>query len=196
MNSCDLIKMAKGFGFDGAAETDPGLFRYMPEVRDMCKADKCKSYNRSWSCPPACGTLERISEKAAGYDKCILVQTVGRRRDEYDFEFYADTAARHNENFRAFVSALRKDGADIFPMGTGSCRLCGDCSYPDAPCRLPEESFPSMEACGLLVSKVCEDAGLRYYYGPESIAYTGCCLYSTKSNRKAYPVRRTTAPAG
>ena len=183
MNGSDLIRKAIDCGFDEAAETDPKLFRFMPEVRDMCRADKCKSYNKSWSCPPACGTLEEISARAAGYDKCILLQTVGRQRDEYDFEFYSDTAARHNENFRVFVSLLREEDKDIFPMGAGSCRLCGECSYPGAPCKFPSKSFPSMEACGLLVSRVCEDAGLLYYRGPGSVSYTGCCLYNAKKHR-------------
>jgi len=34
----------------------------------------------------------------------------------------------------------------------------------------------SMEAMGLLVSEVCEAAGLPYYYGPNTLTYTGAVL--------------------
>ena len=33
-----------------------------------------------------------------------------------------------------------------------------------------------MEACGLFVSKVCEDSGMRYYYGPRTITFSCCVL--------------------
>ena len=33
-----------------------------------------------------------------------------------------------------------------------------------------------MEAYGLVVSQVCQDSGLPYYYGPRTITYTACVL--------------------
>ena len=33
-----------------------------------------------------------------------------------------------------------------------------------------------MEAYGLVVSQVCQDSGLPYYYGPQTITYTACVL--------------------
>ena len=33
-----------------------------------------------------------------------------------------------------------------------------------------------MEAYGMLVLEVCKDNHLGYYYGPNTIAYTGCFL--------------------
>jgi hypothetical protein len=33
-----------------------------------------------------------------------------------------------------------------------------------------------MEAYGLLVSDVCQKAGLPYYYGKQTITYTSCIL--------------------
>ena len=37
-------------------------------------------------------------------------------------------------------------------------------------------AHPSMEAYGLMVADVCALAGLKYYYGPNSISYTSCIL--------------------
>ena len=54
----DLKALAKECGFDVAEDLDPKTLKFLPEVRDMCAADRCRHYNKSWACPPACGTLE------------------------------------------------------------------------------------------------------------------------------------------
>ena len=59
-------------------------------------------------------------------------------------------------------------------MGAGTCRRCARCTYPDAPCRFPEEQVVSMEAYGLLVSQVCQDCGAVYYHGPRTMTYVSC----------------------
>jgi hypothetical protein len=38
-----------------------------------------------------------------------------------------------------------------------------------------------MEACGLLVSRVCEVSGLGYYYGSKTMTYTACILLSASA---------------
>ena len=54
-----LIKDAKErFGFEEAGALNVEALEFLPEVRQMCAADRCRSFNRNWSCPPGCGTLE------------------------------------------------------------------------------------------------------------------------------------------
>lgn len=154
----------------------PEALIFRPEVREMCASDKCSSYNRSWSCPPACGTLEELSAKVKNYSSGILVQTVGHMEDDFDYEAMTETGARHNINFRRLTDML--EGRDILALGMGACRLCEKCSYPDAPCRFPEKMYPSMEAAGLLVSDVCAKSGVTYYYGRLTISYTSCILFN------------------
>ena len=64
----------------------------------------------------------------------------------------------------------------MLPIGAGCCTKCKVCTYPDAPCRFPDQAFSSMEAYGMLVTQVCKANGLEYYYGPCTIAYTSCYL--------------------
>ena len=78
---------------------------------------------------------------------------------------------------RAVLPQMRARYADVLPLGAGCCHVCKECTYPDAPCRFPEQALSSMEAYGLLVSQSCTDCGLRYNYGPNIIAYTGCFLF-------------------
>ena len=174
----DLKAIALSCGFSVAEDMDPNTLEFLPEVREMCAADRCQHYNKTWACPPACGTLEEWTEKCKRFKKGMLFQTIGDCEDSYDFEAMAETAKQNGINFEKFVDALVAEKIDCLPMSAGTCIRCKECTYPDAPCRFPEKLFPSMEACGLFVSKICKDNNVPYYYGSQKLAYTGCVLYN------------------
>ncbi|MDR0813764.1 MAG: DUF2284 domain-containing protein [Oscillospiraceae bacterium] len=176
LNFEKLNLLAQEYGFTDCGDMDCTTLEFLPEVRAMCAADKCAKFNRSWSCPPASGTLEENAEKAAQYRRGIIVQTVTQLEDSFDFEGMADGAKRHGEAFEKMRRELKKDYPDMFPMGAGGCSKCAQCTYPDAPCRFPDDLTHSMEACGLLVSKVCTDNGMKYNHGKDTLCYTACFL--------------------
>ena len=94
-----LIKDAKErFGFEEAGALNVEALEFLPEVRQMCAADRCRSFNRNWSCPPGCGTLEEIAERVKPYTRGILVQSIGQLEDEFD---------------------VRRDGDRAYSEGTG-----------------------------------------------------------------------------
>ena len=47
-----LLSLARQAGFSHSAELDAAVLKPLTEVRDMCSADRCRSYGKSWSCPP------------------------------------------------------------------------------------------------------------------------------------------------
>lgn len=171
-----LAALAKDCGFTNVSPLDATTLEFLPEVRDMCAADKCHNYGKSWSCPPATGSLEELRDRAKGFKSGILVQTVGELEDSYDYEGIMDAAKRQNESFSKLWDKLEPEYPGLFPMGAGGCTICAKCTYPDEPCRFPDRMCSSMEACGLFISKVCTDNGAQYNYGPNKIAYTGCFL--------------------
>jgi predicted metal-binding protein len=175
-NTEKLINDALAAGFSQAGELNVKALVFMPEVRDMCSADKCHTYNKNWRCPPACGTIEDAARHAAEYSYGILVQTIGQMEDEYDYETIKEAGDRHKDNFAALVEKLKIEFGDILPMGAGTCTICPKCAYPDEPCRFPDKSISSMEAYGLWVSRVCELSGIPYYNGKNTITYTSCYL--------------------
>ena len=176
MTDQELLDLAAQCGFDHAGALNVAAMRFDPAVRDMCAADRCRSYGRCWTCPPGCGTLEEISERAAAYRRGVLLQSTGQMEDDFDVEAMMDTERLQKERFRAFVDRVRSEHPDCLPMSSGACSVCPSCTYPDAPCRFPRLAIPSMEAYGLVVSQVCRDSGLPYYYGPQTITYTACVL--------------------
>mgnify|MGYP002088389988 CR=1 FL=1 len=87
-----------------------------------------------------------------------------------------ETERLHKERFQALTDRVRQVAPNCLPMAAGACTICKTCTCPDAPCRFPERVVPSMEAYGLVVSDVCRESGLPYYYGPGTITYTSCIL--------------------
>jgi len=172
----ELAKTAVTCGFTNYTELDISTLEFMQEVRDMCNEKQCKSYNKSWSCPPACASLEEMREKVKKYKTGILAQTVGELEDSMDWDAIMETGAQHKENFKRMREALNKKHPTVLAMGAGECKICEACTYPDSPCSHPEKMETSMEAYGLFVSKVCTDNNLTYNYGQEKIAFTSCFL--------------------
>ena len=169
--------MASRSGFSHWGTFAVSDLQFRPEVREMCAADKCARYGKTWSCPPACGTLEDIREKAAGFTWGILLQTTAEMEDDFDVEAMMDAEKRQKAGIDAFVDALGAQEPRLV-MSAGTCMRCETCTYPDAPCRFPDKLYVSMEAYGLVVSEVCASAGIPYYYGPRTITYSGCVLFS------------------
>ncbi len=172
-----VIKEALAAGFTSAAPLNPKKLDFMPEVRVMCAADKCRNYDKSWSCPPACGTLEEISQRVRSYDSGVLLQTTASLSDSFDYESMIEAQKSHAGSLNVLTEKLRSILPDILALGTGGCRICKECTYPSSPCRFPDRMMASMEACGLLVSRVCENCGIPYYYGPGTMTYVACVLF-------------------
>lgn len=169
-----LLNMALEAGFTHAGPLAAATIELKPEVRQMCAA--CGVYDKRWSCPPGCGTLEECAGRIGKFTSGILVQTVGQLEDEFDGEGMMETEAAHKEHFLKLYAELRKLFPDMLALGAGCCSQCKDCTYPDKPCRFPDRMVSSMEAYGMVVTEVCRANGLAYNHGKNTIAYTSCFL--------------------
>lgn len=168
----DVIKL--GFSHAGLAEIS--TLKVMKEVREMCAVDKCRAYNRTWTCPPGCGTLEECSDRMQQYDWGVLVQTTAELEDSMDYEAMMDAEADQKANSKELLKELREVYPDVLALCSAGCDICKTCTFPDAPCRFPEKALSAMEGYGLLVSDVCKQNDLKYYYGPNTVTYTALFL--------------------
>ena len=172
----DWCQTALDFGFTVAVPLEPEKLIPMDAVRDMCAADKCRAYGKNWTCPPACGTLKECAAQMHGYERGILLQTVGHLSKTIDTKAYRKTEEQHLLKFSRLSEEMRKVYPNALCLGTGGCRVCKECAYPE-PCRFPERAVSSMEAYGLFVTQVCRDCGVPYHHGNKTVTYTACILY-------------------
>ena len=174
--SRDLVREALAFGFSHAGLMAVPTLTVRDEVRDMCAVDLCHAFGRSWVCPPACGTLDICRETIERFTHGLIVQTTATLADPFDYDAMMAADDLQRQRVATFREALRPAYPALIALANGACRLCPACTYPHSPCRHPEQATPSMEAFGLVVSDVCEANGLGYYYGPDTVTYTGCYL--------------------
>ena len=93
------------------------------------------------------------------------------------FETVEETAKIHDSRFLDLVAQLRETDLEFMPLGAGTCLICPECTYPDAPCRYPDKQIVSMEAAGLVVNDVCKQADIPYNHGQDTIQFSSCILY-------------------
>ena len=162
--------------FDVVGECSASLLETKPEVRDMCAADRCQSYGRSWACPPSCGTIEYYQDEIRKRDTCYVLQSVGELEDSFDYEGMIAVQEKQLDRVLRLNKLVKEVYPDALVLTAGPCKLCETCTCPDEPCRMPEKRLVSMEAAGLVVNEACQHAGIPYYHGPNTTAFTGCVL--------------------
>ena len=67
MNFKDLKQLCLSHGFTNVVPLACDTIELKPEVRQMCASDSCHKYNKCWSCPPDCGTLEECEQRVRRY---------------------------------------------------------------------------------------------------------------------------------
>jgi len=188
-----LEKLAADCGFSRTGRLDPATMKVRREVREACAVDKCRAYGKSWSCPPACGTLagyssltaygclEECEKRLACFHAGLILQTTGNPEDQFDYESMTHIGEDHNDHLYSFQEKLGfffSGDKSWLLLGSGRCKICKQCSYPESPCNYPEKMIVPVEAMGIVVSDLCEANNIPYYYGPGTLTYTGCLLWN------------------
>lgn len=148
-----------------------------PEVRDMCESNTCGQYGRNWACPPALAPLDEIKEKFDKFSNFIMLSQIYELEDSMDFEGMTEGIKDFQERLVKLNKTLKGSGTPYLILGAGGCSLCAKCTYPEQPCRRPDDMIISLEAYGIEVIKVMKDNGLKYNNGPNTMTYMGGVLY-------------------
>ena len=171
-----LIDTMNALGVSNAAEISVSKIPFDRELRKSCEANRCGAYGKNWACPPLCGEIDELIEKAEGYDTAVVFQTIFHISDSFDIEGMQDAAKQH----RALLRKIYESPAmpeDALMLGAGGCDYCERCAAADdKPCPYPEKAFASLEAYGIYVSELAEQSGMKYINGVNSITYFGAVL--------------------
>ena len=149
---------------------------FKEEVRYICKTE-CPRYGKSWSCPPAVGTVEECRRRCEEYEGGFLFTTMTEVPDMEDLEGMLATRTEHEEITRQVRDIFQKENLEVLVLSTESCAICGHCTYPDAPCRFPDRMFPSLEGFGILVTGLAEQCGITFINENNLVTWFSLILY-------------------
>jgi len=116
----------------------------------------CPVYNRKWSCPPRSPIYIPTTPTITivilyKYNNIIAKQ-----------EFTKIKAL--NSILKSYLNKLLYQYPNTSVFGSGSCRLCKKCNYPN-PCHHPNKMLYSCESVGIDVSSICQSLNhpLQWY---------------------------------
>jgi len=148
------------------------------DYRDICSQNVCRCYGTTWACPPGVGTEEECIARLQSYDNMILFSRVYQLEDSFDIEGIQEGGADFRERVERFAQAINEYLPQYLMMANGGCHKCSPCTYPDAPCRFPDQIFHSMSSYMFTVSAVAKMAGLTYNNGPDTVTFFGAILFN------------------
>ena len=142
------------------------------DLLNYCKMNTCGNYNKSWTCPSACESMEEQREKILLYKNVLVFTTKHELEDSFD----CDGMSKGRELHTLLTVELKKRLKDVPVFGSGSCPVCKEkdgtcsCAYPN-PCPYPEKRIGSIEAAGINVTELSKAAGIKYNNGPNTITF-------------------------
>lgn len=148
------------------------------KCRELCEQNLCGAYGVTWGCPPGVGSEKDCLSLVKRYSKAAVIM---KRFDDLDFndmEHMHKLQVDHQELCRRFGNAMRKAGYDVLPLADGKCEYCGDCSYPDDPCRFPEQKVPSVSSYGIKMDEYLPSQGIDFTFEKNGMTLYGIMLYN------------------
>lgn len=148
---------------------------FSDKVRYICESE-CGRYGRSWSCPPAVGTVEECRRRCLAYPYVLLFTTLAEVSDMENLQETLSTRADHERVVRSICRRMAKMGIDYFALSSESCAICPRCAYPEA-CRHRDYMLPCIESQGILVTAAAEACGIEYFYDSGTVTWYGMLFF-------------------
>ena len=177
MDQTKLESELATFPLCGYAFLSPGEVPFSERVRTVCRSE-CPMYGKSWSCPPAVGSVSDCEARCRGFSGCLLIASVAEVADSADLSQTLPTRAPHMRMIREIRQLLLDAGAsEVYALSAESCTLCESCTYPDAPCRNPDAMLPCVESHGILVTALAESHGIDFLTESGTVIWFSLLFY-------------------
>ena len=158
------------------ATAETSVLKFQKEVADACKMNYCGMYGKTWTCPPAIPDYREMEKQLKKYRNFFVFTTKHDIEDSFDFEGMAQAKIEHEKVQTRVREALK--GTEHRVLGAGGCNICKQCTYPGSPCRFPEKTVSSIEACGVNVVELARDVGINYVNGENTVTYFSVIFYN------------------
>lgn len=176
----ETIKDLIDHHFDHSKTIAASAVPFDNEVRRLCEQNRCGKFGKTWTCPPAIATIEKLRESLTGFNRFLIFYKVYTLEDSFDWK----GMMKGVNDFQSRIFKLKKhirakDPAfDFLVLGAGACQVCDACTYPEnKPCRFPDDAMHSVESFGIDAMKLMRDNGLKYNNGSNTVTYIGGLFY-------------------
>lgn len=149
---------------------------FSEKVRYICRTE-CERYGKSWSCPPAVGSVAECLEKCLEYKKALVFTTMAEVTDASIMEETLKTRRGHEKITHALCEEFRSRGKKVLALSAESCQKCEICAYPKE-CRHPSEMIPCAESFGILVTEIAEKCNIDFYSDIHTVTWFGLILFA------------------
>ena len=172
----------EGYSFKKIGLPSPSVAT-MKKCRELCAQNLCGAYGKTWGCPPGAGTEEECFRALGDFTNAAILIKEFDKIDMKDHDLLKRLGGAHQDACRKFCNELRKDGCKAIAMTDGGCRYCGVCSYPDDPCRFPDQRVPSIAAYGIMMDEYMSSQNIDFRFRNDGMTLYGLILYKCDSVR-------------
>lgn len=166
-------------GADTVSLLRPAEIPFAPELRALCEQNACGNYGKCWTCPPLCGDVNALAAKVAAFKQGILFSKIYRLEDSFDVEGMRAGRLDFGQITRALQNAAAAEPGPVLVLSAGGCALCEICAAREnLPCRHPDKALLSLEACGIEVSALAKQCGVKYINGANTVTYFGAIFWN------------------
>lgn len=149
---------------------------FSPGVREICR-EECPRYGKSWSCPPAVGSVAACREQSLKYAYSFVFSTIAEETDLSDMGGMLLTRKEHERIAEKVGEIFRAHDPKALLLSAQSCEKCAQCTYPSAPCRYPDQMYPCVESYGILVPELARICGMDFTNGGDTLTWFGLILF-------------------
>lgn len=140
------------------------------KVREICKRE-CPRYGKSWSCPPAVGSVDKCQKLCMEYPQALLFSSVAEVPDYSNMRALLATKRDHEEMTAEIAQYLKQEAYRCYILSTDSCSICEKCTYPRKSCVHPDRMHPCIESHGILLTKSIEEQHMDYFLGEQFVLW-------------------------
>ena len=171
-----IEKKLEGLPIFEYAFFDTRELSFYKNVRKICELE-CPRYGKTWSCPPAVGSLDECESRCEDYKSGFVFSTVSFVEDSAILEDALKTRQEHMEIVNEMKERIFAE-EDVLVLTAESCDLCDTCTYPEKNCRYPEKMYPCIESHGILVTEICEENKMTFLLDHQTVTWFCLILYN------------------
>ena len=149
---------------------------FSDKVRYICEQE-CSHYNKSWACPPSIKSIETCIKECETFEHVFLLTSVAEVPDCLNFESCLEAKRDHERMTLELRVRFEEHFGKVLALSTG-CMICDDCSYPDAPCRHPEQRLSTIESHGILIMETASRLGVTFDCGNNIVTYFSLIFFN------------------